>query len=171
MMDILFYIAASVALISAMLAIIGFNIAHSLLYVVIMMIAISMIYLLLGAPFPAALQIIVYAGAIIVLFIFVIMMLHQGPKSQEQERRLFTLAQAILPFLLTAILAGELIYLLSPFSTVSLEAVSTNPITPRDIGLKLYGPYVLLVEIAALLLTSAVVGAFHIGRRHQRGAV
>lgn len=170
MMDILFYIAASIALISALLAITGFNITHSLLYVVIMMIAISMIYLLLGAPFPAALQIIVYAGAIIVLFVFVTMMLHQGPKTQQNEHRLFTLAQAILPFLLTAILGGEMVYLVSPFSTINLQAITTTPINLRDIGLSLYGPYLLLVEIAGLLLTSAVIGAFHIGRRHQGSA-
>jgi NADH-quinone oxidoreductase subunit J len=77
---------------------------------------------------------------------------------------------AFLPLFLSGILAAELIFLLSPLSANnSLTAITPTAITPRMVGLQLFGPYLLLVEIAALLLTSAIVGAFHIGSRKQRG--
>lgn len=168
MIDILFHIAAGVGLLSAILAISGHNISHSLLYMVITMMAISFIYVLLGAPFPAALQIIVYAGAIVVLFVFVTMMLHQGEVTLHKEKQLFQRRKAILPFILSGILFCELAFMLSPLGTPL--AISGNTLTPigiRDLGLQLYGPYILLVEMASMLLISALVGAFHIGRRQQ----
>ena len=168
MMDILFYIAASVALLSAILAVSGYNIAHSLLYLVITMVALSFIYLLLGAPFPAALQIIVYAGAIVVLFVFVTMMLHQGEITLRREKELFKRSKALLPTLLSGILFGELVFMLTPLADSLNASITTlTDVSPHDLGLKLYGPYLLLVELASLLLVSALVGAFHIGRRKQ----
>jgi NADH-quinone oxidoreductase subunit J len=167
MMEILFYIAASVALISAALAITGCNIVYSLLYMIITMVAISMIYILLGAPFPAALQIIVYTGAIMVLFVFVTMMLKEA-NSLQNEKQLFKPLRSILPVILCGTLFIELAFLLSPLANIlNTTGATLTPISVRDIGLKLYGPYIILVEIAALLLISALVGAFHIGRRKE----
>lgn len=168
MIEILFYLTATIALLAAMLTIMGHNIAHSLLYMVITMAAISFIFVLLGAPFPAALQIIVYAGAIIILYVFVTMMLHEGTHTQQKEQQLFHPVAAILPFLLSTLLFAEMVYLLSPMGeTLGIEHTAPQPVSLRDLGLKLYGPYLLVVEMSSLLLISALVGAFHIGRRKQ----
>lgn len=170
MIDTLFYLTAGVALLSATLAVTGFNIAHSLLHMVITMVAISFIYVLLGAPFPAALQIIVYAGAIIILFVFVTMMLHEGEITLNKEKALFRRHSAMLPFILSGILFCEMAFMLShPGVMPEISGSAPISISLRDLGLKLYGPYLLLVEMASLLLISALVGAFHIGRRKQEG--
>jgi len=88
-MLVLFYLAAGVALISTYMVITRLNIVHALLYMVVSLLAVAVIFFLLGAPFIAALEVIVYAGAIIVLFIFVVMMLNLGPQSVAQERQWF----------------------------------------------------------------------------------
>ena len=89
MLDTIFIITAAIILISALLTITAHNVVHALLYLVVTMLAVSLVFFILGSSFAAALQIIVYAGAIMVLFIFVTMMLHQGEKSLAQERHLF----------------------------------------------------------------------------------
>ena len=109
MLDIIFIITAAIILISALLTITAHNVVHALLYLVVTMLAVSLVFYILGASFAAALQIIVYAGAIMVLFIFVTMMLHQGEKSLAQERHLFHFTSSITALLLSSILFGELI--------------------------------------------------------------
>ena len=77
-MNVFFYIAAFVAIISTIMAISGRNAIHSLLYLILSLLAVSVVFYLLNAPFIAALEVIIYAGAIMVLFIFVTMMLNIG---------------------------------------------------------------------------------------------
>lgn len=178
-MQTLFFISATVALISALLTVTQRNAVHALLYLVITMMAIALIFFLLGAPFAAALQIIIYAGAIMVLFVFVTMMLHQGVKTLKQESLLFQPSRSIAACLLCLILFSEIIFLLTPYSAFYTTPYATpidaplslpNTIGAREIGMLLFGPYLLLVEIAALLLLTALIGAFHIGRRHQESS-
>src|SRR5689334_2390791 len=85
-METLFYIAASVAVVSTVRVITHMHAVHALLYLIIALIALAVIFYLLGAPFAAVLEIIVYAGAIMVLFVFVVMLLNQGPLTVKQER-------------------------------------------------------------------------------------
>jgi len=85
-MNIFFYIAAVVALISTIMAISGKNAIHSLLYLILSLLAVSVIFYLLDAPFIAALEVIIYAGAIMVLFIFVTMMLNVGTESSKVNK-------------------------------------------------------------------------------------
>lgn len=170
--EILFFISASVALISALLAVTRRNAVHALLYLVITMMAIALIFFLLGASFAAALQIIIYAGAVMVLFVFVTMMLHQGERTLQQERMLFQPMRSFGATFLCMILFAELVYLLLPLSgflEMKSDEANTLPniIGAKEIGLTLFGPYLLLVEISALLLLTALIGAFHLGRRHQ----
>ncbi|EPJ52932.1 MAG: hypothetical protein OFPI_12440 [Osedax symbiont Rs2] len=168
MIAVLFYIAAAVALLSAVLTVPRHNAVHALLYLVITMLAISLIFFLLGAAFAAALQIIVYAGAIMVLFVFVTMMLHQGELSIRQEAQLYRPSQSFGAIVLSIVLLLETLYLLAPVLIEQQATASAlNVIGAKQIGLQLFGPYLLLVEIAALLLLTALIGAFHIARRHQ----
>lgn len=176
MIEILFLIAAAVTLISAMLTVTAHNVVHALLYLVVTMLAIALIFFLLGSSFAAALQIIVYAGAIMVLFIFVTMMLHQGEKSLNQERQLFNLKGSVGALFLSAILFIELVVIFSTFDSPLLthtdvsnstnQAVfNTQTISVKQLGGQLYGAYKLLVVISALMLLSALISAIHIGRR------
>ena len=85
-MNIAFYICSAVAIISTVMVITGLNAVHSLLYFIVSLLAVGLIFFVLGAPFAAVLVIIINAGAIMVLFVFVIMMLNLGQQAIEQEK-------------------------------------------------------------------------------------
>src|SRR5882762_1027068 len=89
-MEIAFYLAAAVAIVSTVLAVSNTNPVHALLYLIVSLLSVAMVFFAIGAPFAGALEIIVYAGAIMVLFVFVVMMLNLGPATIEQERRWLT---------------------------------------------------------------------------------
>ncbi|WP_197411231.1 NADH-quinone oxidoreductase subunit J family protein [Colwellia sp. TT2012] len=168
MLNTIFIITAAIILISALLTITAHNVVHALLYLVVTMLAVSLIFFILGASFAAALQIIIYAGAIMVLFIFVTMMLHQGEKSLAQERHLFNFSTSITALFLSSMLFFELIFMLFLTPADSANRLVTAPssaiITVKDIGTQLYGPYSLLVVISALMLLSALITAIHISK-------
>ncbi|HCI87293.1 MAG TPA: NADH-quinone oxidoreductase subunit J, partial [Gammaproteobacteria bacterium] len=82
----LFYLAGAIAVISTAAVIVQTNIVHALLYLILSLLAVAVLFYVLGAPFAAALEAIVYAGAILVLFLFVIMMLNLGQHTRDQER-------------------------------------------------------------------------------------
>src|SRR5579859_7430662 len=112
-MELTFYIAAFVAVISTIMVITRFNIIHALLYLVVSFLALATVFFLLGAPFAAALEIIIYAGAIVVLIIFVIMMLNQKGGAIEQEKQWLTPSVWAGPAILSLILLTELVYVLA----------------------------------------------------------
>ena len=85
-MEIAFYLAGFIAVIATIRVISHTNPVHALLYLIVSLLAISAVFFSLGAYFAAALEIIVYAGAIMVLFVFVVMMLNLGNAVQQQER-------------------------------------------------------------------------------------
>ena len=82
-----FYTAATVALVATVMAMTRANAIHALIYLIVSLLAVAVIFFLIGAPFAAALEIVIYAGAIMVLFVFVIMMLNLGEKGDKQERQ------------------------------------------------------------------------------------
>ena len=82
----LFYIAGVIAVISTLAVVLQTNIVHALLYMVVSLLSVAVICYVLGAPFAAMLEAIVYAGAIMVLFLFVIMMLNLGQHTRDEER-------------------------------------------------------------------------------------
>lgn len=162
MIETIFVITAVIALICALLTVTSHNIVHALLFMVLMMLAIALIFFLLGAPFAAALQIIVYAGAIMVLFIFVTMMLHQGETSLAQERQLFSLSGSWLPLILALMLLAEVIVI--TLSAPSATSLAINTDSTKEIGMLLFGPYHQLILLAALMLLSALISAIHISK-------
>ncbi len=83
---VLFYAAASVSLVATTLVVTRLDASHALIYLIVSLLAIAVIFFLLGAPFAAALEVVIYAGAIMVLFVFVVMMLNQGRRGVDQER-------------------------------------------------------------------------------------
>jgi NADH-quinone oxidoreductase subunit J len=137
---------------------------HALLYLAVSFFAVGMIFLSLGAAFVAALEIIVYAGAIIVLFIFVVMMLNLGTETAQQEKEWLKPKVWVAPSILVLVLLIEMIVLL--FSDSSQE-MQVSVVDPRKVALSLYGEYVIAVELTGFLLMAGIVGAAHIGK-HKR---
>lgn len=160
-MDIVFYIASGVAIAGSAMAITRLSAVHSLLYLIASLLALSLIFFVLGAQFIAALQVTIYSGAIMILFVFVIMMLNQGPASVEQERQWLSAGMWVGPVYLSLILAVLLLFIITG-ETVNLPG--GRGVEPKEVGLALYGPYAIAVELASLLLIAGLVGAYHIGR-------
>jgi NADH-quinone oxidoreductase subunit J len=161
-MEIAFYLAGVIAIFSTIKVITNFNAVHALLYMIVSLLSVSLIFYTLGAPFIAALEVIIYAGAIMVLFIFAAMMLNLGPPAIEQERQWFSPNAWKGPAILAVILLAILVYIL-------IVGEGTDPshvmISPKKISITLFGPYIIGVQLAAFLLLAGMVGAFHLGRR------
>ena len=159
---VLFYATATIAIIATTLAVTRYNVAHALIYLIISLLASAVIFFLLGAPFAAVLEVLIYAGAIMVLFVFVIMMLNLGSAGALQEQVLLRPVMWAFPSLLAIVLLIEMVYVLSHAEHLLQGVV----IGPKLVGIKLFGAYVLAVEIASMLLLAGLVGAFHLGRSY-----
>ena len=163
-MNTIFYIAALVALISTGMAISGKNAIHALLYLILSLLSISVIFYILGAPFIAALEVIIYAGAIMVLFIFVIMMLNVALE-KEMEKKWLTPQMWILPSLLAFILLINFIYVLK---NVQYQSMIAQDVLPKQVGISLFTTYLLGVELSGILLLAGIVGAYHLGKQKKK---
>ncbi len=168
-MDILFYLTAAVGVVSTGMVITRLNAIYALLYLIVSLLAVALIFFLLGAPFAAALEVIIYAGAIMVLFVFVVMMLNQGPLAVEQEQRWLKPSMWAGPSVLAIILLGELLYLFGS-GTVS-HVSSITSLDPKQVSVVLLGPYLIGVELASMLLLPGLIGAYHLGRRLTKAGV
>jgi NADH-quinone oxidoreductase subunit J len=164
-MNLLFYISAVIAVVSTLLVITRRNTVHALLYLIVSLLSIALIFFALGAPFVAMLEVLIYAGAIMVLFVFVIMMLNLGGEAAQLESQWLTPRIWRGPSFLCALLLIELMYLLI---SDSAKLSSATVITPKQVGIALLGPYVIGVELASMLLLAGLIGAYHHGRPHKR---
>lgn len=162
-MEVIFYIAAIVAILSTAAVITRKNAVHALLYLIVSLCSVAVIFYVLGAPYLAALEVIVYAGAIMILFVFVIMMLNMG--GARQKTSWFSFKYWIGPAILSLILLGELIYV---FTSMPGTGEELTIISPKEVGESLFGPYVLGVELVGMLLLAGTVGAYHIGYKKQK---
>lgn len=163
-MNIIFYIAAVIAIVSTVMVITRTNAVHALLYLIVSLLSVAVIFFVLGAHFVAALEVIVYAGAIMVLFIFVIMMLNLGKESEREEAKLLKPSMWIGPAILAAILFIEFVYVLSVNKGF---AAGRGQVVPQQVGYSLFTTYVLGVELAAMLLMAGIIGAYHLGKRKK----
>jgi NADH-quinone oxidoreductase subunit J len=163
-MNAVFYISAGVAVVATALVITRREAVHALLYLIVSLLAVAVDFFLLGAPFVAAIEVIIYAGAIMVLFVFVIMTLNVGAPGTEPAGRRSAGRAWIGPVVLASVLLAEVVYVL----VVSAGGVSGgSSISPEEVGRTLYGPYRIGVELASLLLLAGLVGAYHLGRRRS----
>jgi NADH-quinone oxidoreductase subunit J len=165
-MQPLFYSAAAIAILSTILMLTRLNAVHALLYLIVSLLAVAVVFYTLGAPFIAALEVIIYAGAIMVLFIFVVMLLNLGERATELERTWVKPKVYIGPMILAAILIAEFVVMLSQ---TRIATHSAGAVGPKEVGAALYGPYLVGVELASLLLLGALVGAYHLGTRKREG--
>ena len=160
-----FSVAALVAVVATTLTVTGRNPVHALLYLIVSLLAVALIFFLFGAPFAALLEVIVYAGAIMVLFVFVVMMLNLGQEAVTQETKLLAPRIWLGPGILCLLLLVEIVVLMMQGTLAGgeIHAVGTE-VTAKQVGIALYGPYLLAVELASMLLLGGLVAAYHLGR-------
>ena len=163
-MEFAFYISGLVAILATIRVITHTNPVHALLYLIVSLLAIAGVFFSLGAYFAGAVEIIVYAGAIMVLFVFVVMMLNLGHSVIEQERAWLKPGVWIGPGLLSLAL---LLVLARAIFSVSGADIAGKMIDGKAVGITLFGPYVLAVELASMLLLAGLVVAFHVGREDK----
>lgn len=157
-----FYLASAVALASALMVVVSTNPVHALLSLVLSLLSLATVFFALGAPFAGILEVIVYAGAIMVLFVYVVMMLNLGRETEQQERAWLQPRTWLAPAALSSVLFIELLRVLVPASTgtpMGLEVIDA-----KAVGIALYGPYLLAVELASMLLLAGLVAAYHLGK-------
>lgn len=158
-----FYALAAVAIFASLRVVIHANPVHAILSMIVSLLAISGIFFILGAPFAGALEIVVYAGAIMVLFVFVIMMLNLGMANDVREERWLDAKAWALPTGLTIVIAVVL-YAMIGLNHDEAAVIGGTTVSAKAVGTVLFTKYVLLVEVAALLLLAALVAAYHLGK-------
>lgn len=166
---ILFLILALVAVVTALGMLFSRNAVYSALFLVLNFVTVAVFYILLSAPFIAMAQITVYAGAIMVLFLFVIMLLGAEAIPGRPNWRKF-----VLPVVLASILAVEATYLLvtraRPEGTVVPPDEAVNTVDNlRELGTALFSDYLLPFEVTSILLLVAMVGAIVLSRKEKGG--
>ncbi|MBZ9558856.1 MULTISPECIES: NADH-quinone oxidoreductase subunit J [Modicisalibacter] len=161
-MEIAFYLSGLVAVLATLGVITNTNPVHALLYLIVSLISVALVFFSLGAPFAGALEVIVYAGAIMVLFVFVVMMLNLGDAVVAQERAWLKPRVWLGPAVLSGILLLTLVATL--WSGDGSQRITGDLLTAKAVGTLLFGPWLLIVELAAMLLLAALVTASHVGR-------
>ncbi len=155
----IFYMLAAVAVIATAFAITEKHAVHAIVYLVTSFFSLAVIFYLLGAPLVAVFEVIIYAGAIMVLFLFVIMMLDLGhPEKAKRPGRLEWLPAAVLG----AVILGSILVLVTAHHPALPAGVSFGI---RDFSLLLFGNYGIAVEVISMQLLFALVGALYLGRR------
>ena len=160
-MILLFYTAATIALIATVAVIVSTNVVHALVYLIISLLSVAVIFFALGAPFAAMLEAIVYAGAILVLFLFVMMMLNLGQATQDEEKTWMQPRLWIGPGVLVALLLIQIVSVLLT-QDIALTPVKVGVL---DVSLLLFGPWLLAVELASMLLLAGLVAAYHLAKK------
>lgn len=161
-MEMTFYIAGTLAIIATALMLTSLNMVHALLYLIMSLLAVAVVFYVMGAPFIAVLEVIIYAGAIMVLFVFVVMMLNLGAQAVSLEKSWLTPGIWIGPTLLAGLLLCEVAYVIVRGGSAQL---ATGMVEPKQVGIVLFGPYVIGVELASMLLLAGLLGAYHLGFR------
>ncbi|AZT82189.1 NADH-quinone oxidoreductase subunit J [Marinobacter sp. NP-4(2019)] len=162
-MELAFYLSGLVAVLATVGVITGKNPVHAVVYLIVSLIAVALVFFALGAPFAGALEIIVYAGAIMVLFVFVVMMLNLGPDADSDSAGWRHPRHWVGPSILAVILLAVLVTLLIRGDMA--QVIAGDLLTARSVALTLFGPWLMVVELSGLLLLGALIAASHVGRR------
>lgn len=160
MMGVLFYLFAAVAILSALGMIFGRNVTHGVLLMVLNFGVVGVLYLFLSAPFLAAVQVLVYAGAILILFLFVVMLMGNDPGPLWEQ---LPLQRPLALLLGIAVIAG----LVPVLSVANITAPRVNTVSddPTVLATALYSTYALPFEITSLILLVAVIGTVVLAKR------
>ena len=156
-----FYFLSFVAIFSALMVVFSKNPVHSVLYLIITFFCISGHYLLLNAEFLFIVHIIVYAGAIMVLFLYVIMMLNLNKESEPHKSTLLKVAATICSGLLIIVLVGSL---KGTELMMAQQSADLSISTVKNLGKVMFNDFLLPFEITSVLLLAAMVGAIMVGK-------
>jgi NADH-quinone oxidoreductase subunit J len=193
--EILFYFLSLLAVVCSIMVIVSKNPVHSVLYLIGVFFAISGHYVLLNAQFLAVVNIIVYAGAIMVLFLFVVMLMNLNKESEKSNGKLASVARVLaaglfMLVLVSALKDSSIFKLQIPAKNATAQQLINQTINPADsaknitvdkvvianngdiglikvLGKKLFSDYVVPFEITSILFLSAILGAVVLGRRDK----
>jgi NADH-quinone oxidoreductase subunit J len=164
---ILFFICAAFAVAGAILLIAAREPIHSALALVLVMVSLAVLYLLLGAEFIAAVQIIVYAGAIMVLFVFVIMLLNAGVEERTNWSKMAKYAGLPLGLFLTLEIAHLVWHATGGSEVANGAGASHAAFSTRALSLALFRQYLFPFEATSILILIAILGALVLARRSE----
>jgi len=161
---ILFFVFAIIAVIGAILLIVAREPIHSALSLIMVMVALAALYLLLGAEFIAAVQIIVYGGAVMVLFVFVIMLLNAGVEERTNFSKLATFGGVPLALALGGIIAAAI---WRSSGHLPPPAASGAMSSTRELSMLLFSTFVYPFELTSFLILVAILGAIVLAQREN----
>lgn len=166
---IAFGIFSAATLIGAAMVVWSRNLVHSALYLILSLFGVAGLFVLLSAPFLAAIQVLVYIGAIAIIIIFAVMLTRSMTRISDLFNRQWWLGAITGGLLFVALLLGVILPVWGPNGTLPNQPASTDVATTREIGLQLVSGngYVLPFEVASVLLTAAMVGAIVIARESE----
>jgi NADH-quinone oxidoreductase subunit J len=160
---IIFYLLAALLIVSTAMTVSRTRLVHAVVYLVISFFATALLFYLLGAPFIAALEVIVYAGAIMVMFLFMIMTLSMEERQTRETTPFRPWLPAIVLTAISLVLLGVLIWV-GPGHGIPLEAAMASPL---EFGAYIFREFWFSVEVASFLLFVALVGALYLGREKK----
>jgi NADH-quinone oxidoreductase subunit J len=158
---VVFYLLSAIIVMATGMAITQRHAVHAVVYLVISFFCTALVFYLLGAPFIAALEVIIYAGAIMVLFLFIIMMLRLEPP----QRRLGSYLRQWMPAIILGGITLAIAFIMILANPLTRIPLRTALATPAAFGLFVFQRYWFPVEIASFVLFVALVGALYLGRR------
>jgi NADH-quinone oxidoreductase subunit J len=154
-----FYFLSFVAIFSALLVVFSKNPVYSVLYLIITFFSIAGHYVLLNAQFLAVVHVIVYAGAIMVLFLYVIMLLNLNQESEPHKSNLVKIAAVVCAGLMMLVMIGTL-----RGASQAVQETGTNVGYVKNLGKVLFSEFLLPFEISSILLLAAMVGVVMVGK-------
>lgn len=157
----LFYFVSFLSILFALMVVIAKNPIHSVLYLILTFFTIAAHYILLNAQFLAAVHVIVYAGAIMVLFLYVIMLLNLNADTEPHKNKWLKIAATVAGGMLMVILVGAL----RTYSEAPQATSYHNVGMIKSLGMVLYNDFMLPFEISSILFLSAMVGAVMLGKK------
>ncbi len=164
----LFYLAATVAVVASLKVVTGNNTVHALLYLVVSLLAVAVCFYLMGAPFAAGLEVIVYAGAILVLFVFAVLMFGLGKDETQHAPQNSGISNMFGAMFLAFALLIELVVIIN--NAQIQQSLQVKVISSKSVGIMLYGPYLLAVEIASFLLLAGLLAGYHYAKPESQGS-
>jgi NADH-quinone oxidoreductase subunit J len=160
----IFFVLAALAVIGALSLILQKHAIHSALSLIVVMVSLAGLYLLMGAEFVAAVQIIVYGGAIMVLFVFVIMLLNAGEEERTDFSKLAKFAGLPLALALTGLLAAAMVH---HSGTVQGTAMPGSLADTSRLSTILFSTFVYPFELTSFLILVAIMGALVLAQREK----
>ena len=174
--SIFFYIFSIIAVFSAIMVTVSRNTVHSVFFLILDFISISCLFIMIGAEFIGMIMLIVYVGAVAVLFLFVVMMFNVSQQNNEQLREKKNLNHIPIGLLISSVIFFELIIvaggwkykpeLLKSFSSIGIDSNTTNT---HEIGNVLYTDYIHIFQLSGMILLVAMIGAIVLTFRKREG--